>query len=551
MVLTYTYGAPARWVARVDPLNTKAFQLSVLFDDTKLEVATNDPGTINGVKFKNPFTLSQNVTVDGATGVVTVTASNNNVAISSGDVDVFEILFKPVGSPRPGTLAVFTENFDGVVAPALPPGWTASNASGPAPLWVTSSAGNPTPPADSAPNAAFVDDSNAVSDKRLDSPSIPITTGSARLVFRNNYDTHGPFDGGVLEISIGGGAFTDIIVAGGSFVTGGYNGTISAGFGSPLANRQAWSGNSGGFITTTVNLPASAAGQNIVLRCRMGSDDSGSAAGWRIDNISINDGQQPPFTAFANNGTNDFIDAVDPATQQTVHFSANEIAPTTRTFTDNVFPHIWDPDGLYDSGHTGGPGTWDTSSNSWDDLPSLIPFSPPFADTPWNNGTHAHDIAVFGGDPGGGIVTVSGSISVGGFQFDISGYNIQGGTLTLSAPPGSTPIIDTGANNAMISSSITGSNGLTKIGTGTLALTGPNTYTGPTIINAGTLLVGGGSGTGNTVVMVNNSGCVGGNGTISGPVNVSPGGAVFGGNGTIASTLTLANNLNLTPGSIN
>ena len=47
-----------------------------------------------------------------------------------------------------------------------------------------------------------------------------------------------------------------------------------------------------------------------------------------------------------------------------------------------------------------------------------------------------------------GIVTVSGSISVGGFQFDNTGYQIQGGTITLSSP-GATPppIIDTGANN--------------------------------------------------------------------------------------------------------
>jgi hypothetical protein len=41
-----------------------------------------------------------------------------------------------------GTTVVATsQNFDGVVAPALPAGWLATNASGPAPLWVTSSGG--------------------------------------------------------------------------------------------------------------------------------------------------------------------------------------------------------------------------------------------------------------------------------------------------------------------------------------------------------------------------------------------------------------------------
>ena len=64
------------------------------------------------------------------------------------------------------------------------------------------------------------------------------------------------FDGGVLEISTdGGNTFQDILAAGGSFVMGGYNRTISADRGSPIAGRQAWSGNSGGFITTMVNLP--------------------------------------------------------------------------------------------------------------------------------------------------------------------------------------------------------------------------------------------------------------------------------------------------------
>src|SRR6267154_1911193 len=33
-------------------------------------------------------------------------------------------------------------------------------------------------------------------------------------------------DGGVLEIKIGGGSYTDIVAAGGSFVSGGYNATL-------------------------------------------------------------------------------------------------------------------------------------------------------------------------------------------------------------------------------------------------------------------------------------------------------------------------------------
>ena len=109
------------------------------------------------------------------------------------------------------------------------------------------------------------------------------------MIFRNYYALEADkvngigFDGGVLEISIGGGAFTDIITAGGSFVTGGYNLTISTGFQSPIAGRQAWSGNSGGYITTIVNLGPNVAGQTVILRFRMASDSSNAAKGWLID----------------------------------------------------------------------------------------------------------------------------------------------------------------------------------------------------------------------------------------------------------------------------
>ncbi|MBS1787863.1 MAG: S8 family serine peptidase, partial [Acidobacteria bacterium] len=191
---------------------------------------------------------------------------------------------------------LFSENFDGVSQPSLPAGWTTSFNNGAANCTPTGTCAlgtnwttvNTTP--DTSPNAAFHNDPSCVTDNLLDSPTIAISSASAQLTFRNNYNTESTFDGGVLEIKIGAGAFTDIITAGGSFVTGGYNGTISLNFLSPIAGRMAWTGNSGGYVTTTVNLPAAAAGQNIQLRWRMASDCSVGATGWRVDTISITDG---------------------------------------------------------------------------------------------------------------------------------------------------------------------------------------------------------------------------------------------------------------------
>jgi hypothetical protein len=98
------------------------------------------------------------------------------------------------------------------------------------------------------------------------------------LTFRHNFnldasptDPNVGFDGGVLEISTdGGNTFQDILDAGGSFVSGGYNRTIATDRGSPIVGRQAWSGNSVGFITTVVNLPLVQTAAR--LRWRMASE---------------------------------------------------------------------------------------------------------------------------------------------------------------------------------------------------------------------------------------------------------------------------------------
>jgi hypothetical protein len=78
----------------------------------------------------------------------------------------------PVLNSQPSAGCILLENFDNVTPPVLPQGWTAINAINPdGILWQTSNSGNPTPPALSLPNAAWVNDPDAISDKYLYSPS--------------------------------------------------------------------------------------------------------------------------------------------------------------------------------------------------------------------------------------------------------------------------------------------------------------------------------------------------------------------------------------------
>ncbi len=81
------------------------------------------------------------------------------------------------------------------------------------------------PPANSPPNAAFIDDPAVVSDKRLVSPTAFFFEAcGARLTFRHNFNfeassdgSHLGFDGGVLEFSTDGGNTFQYVPASAAF----------------------------------------------------------------------------------------------------------------------------------------------------------------------------------------------------------------------------------------------------------------------------------------------------------------------------------------------
>jgi uncharacterized repeat protein (TIGR01451 family) len=300
----------------------------------------------NGTIVSQPFTF----TAGGAYGGTIIAT----LQLQDGTANLGNVSFNlPLGQFTAAT--TFIQNFDGAAAPALPAGWT-TTATGAQSNWVTSSSA-----ADTAPNAAFTTGANAVGVNELVSPPINVSSPTAQLSFRQNYNLQSSGssgrDGGVLEIKIGADAFADILAAGGSFVSGGYIRAISTIHGNPLGGRQAWTGNSGGFITTVVNLPAAAAGQIVQLKWRCGTDNSTASVGWYVDTISIQDGY---YTCCANTADLAIGQSVSPPLvnlNNNVTFTVNvtNLGPNT---ANNVVVTSTLPDGLTFVFAGASQGTW-------------------------------------------------------------------------------------------------------------------------------------------------------------------------------------------------
>ena len=233
-----------------------------------------------GATASRPFTF----TVDGNFGdPLTIT-----LALRDGATDRGTITYQTViGGLSSGTTTTTWQNFDGVTPPALPAGWVSSVPSGSAAGWSTSAASPQT-----APNAAAAVPTTTASEQRLDSPvfTIPSSAVDPEIRLQHRWNTESGYDGGVLEISVDGGAYADVLEAGGSFAAGGYTAALGSGSQNPLGGRQAWSGpQNADYTQTRVMLPAALAGRTVQLRFRLGSDSSVTVdnAVWRIDTLQL------------------------------------------------------------------------------------------------------------------------------------------------------------------------------------------------------------------------------------------------------------------------
>lgn len=178
----------------------------------------------------------------------------------------------------------------------------------------------------------------------------------------------------------------------------------------------------------------------------------------------------------------------------------------------------WTSGGTTWATNTGGAGAGETQSGS-----TLI-----FADT-------------------AGTVTVSGGVNVtNGMTFQTTGYDVQGGTITLAGAAIANNAItaETGVTTT-IASELAGTTGMTKAGSGTVILGGSNSFSGNVAISGGTLQISTDSALGSSANDLANSGTLKTTATIALDAgrDISGSGTYDIANGT---TLTVNGNVNNT-----
>lgn len=142
------------------------------------------------------------------------------------------------------------------------------------------------------------------SDTWLESPDLVASAGdpvvisfSHRYLFERSSGTN--WDGAVVEFTTNGGAsWTDLSTLGAL----GYGGTLTDTSGNPLANRQAYVGQSSGYPSmgqTTVSIGTALAGQTFRLRFRVGTDAAEGTPGWDLDQLGVTGLTHTPFSVVA------------------------------------------------------------------------------------------------------------------------------------------------------------------------------------------------------------------------------------------------------------
>ena len=184
-----------------------------------------------------------------------------------------------------------TEDFDtdlDAYALELPTGWISGTSGGAQGFFIVSDN------VSTGAHSIHADDGASAGESDLISPTFEIGE-TATLTFDHFYSLETNYDGAILEISINGGAFEDIVAAGGAFVSGGYSGALGpTDSHNPIQEQcgtcMAWTGGNAGFTTVKVNLPHLPANTPVKLRWRVGSDQNYGTPyfyGYYLDHIHV------------------------------------------------------------------------------------------------------------------------------------------------------------------------------------------------------------------------------------------------------------------------
>ena len=275
-------------------------KLSFTLRNLGTQALSNTTGTVTSA---NPNVLIANggaITFGPSDGSGTTTGSVN-VSIPAGTAGIqtvdFTLNFTDSALSVPGNrtaTGVLRANTN-----LIPASTATDDVEAPTTLWTTSAVLTPGfngffPWRQVATNGMshqwYAPDVNGVSDQRLTSPVFTVNGGgSVNIQFDHSFVFESPnFDGGKVEMSVNGGAFTDVNNA---IVAGGYNGSIGVG---GAFSGPGFVNSSGGTIHSSLTA-AIAPGSTVQFRFRAGSDSGVGAFGWTVDNIAMTGVVETPF----------------------------------------------------------------------------------------------------------------------------------------------------------------------------------------------------------------------------------------------------------------
>lgn len=220
---------------------------------------------------------------------------------------------------------LYNESFDGAVS-----GWSARADAGAVP-WALSAAASHSPPGAYFAAGPAVKTTNSLVSAAI---SIPASASNLQLRFWHSYNLQSARDGGRLLVSTDNGSTwfaADAADSGVSFAANGYTTLMARRGGKPqdlsiFSGLMAWSGNSGGFVETVLNLTDTAkfAGKTVRFQWVLATDGATASAGWFIDSISLRGDadlvNQPPSITLAASapGTEIFTDLATDTTYSLV-----------------------------------------------------------------------------------------------------------------------------------------------------------------------------------------------------------------------------------------